>query len=84
MCSVNLCLKSEHNILSYCCFKILAQVGLCLGLNDSIDPEFLVSLFYISVAIKGRVLKFNMFNRYKSDISKMVLVFSNFKIIDLK
>ena len=64
--------KSEHNILSYCCFKILAQV--CLGLNDDIDPEFLVSLL-LKVAIKGRFLKFNMFNRYKSDISKLVLVF---------
>ena len=65
--------KSKHNILSYCCFKILAQA--CLGRNDAIDPEFLVSLLYISVAIKGRFLKFNMFNGYKSDISKLVLVF---------
>ena len=65
--------KSEHNILSYCCFKILAQA--CLGLNDGIDPEFLVSLLYISVAIKGRFLKFNRYNRYKSGISKLVLVF---------
>ena len=65
--------KSKHNILSYCCFKILAQA--CLGLNDGIDPEFLVSLLYVSVTIKCRFLKFNMFNRYKSAISRLVLLF---------
>ena len=32
--------------------------------DDGIDPEFFVSSFYISVAIKVRLLKFNMFNRY--------------------
>ena len=48
------------------------------------DPQFFVSLLYISVAIKVRFLKFNMFNRYKNNIPKLVLVFSNFKILDLK
>ena len=36
---------------------------------------FFVSSLYISVAIKVRFLKFNMFNRYKNNISKLVLVF---------
>ena len=36
---------------------------------------FFVSSLYISVAIKVRFLKFNMFNRYKHNISKLVLGF---------
>ena len=43
-----------------------------------------VSSLYISVAIKVRFLKFNKFNRYKNYSSKLVLIFSNFKIFDLK
>ena len=35
---------------------------------------FFVSSFYISVAIKVRFLKLNMFNRYKNNISKLVVV----------
>ena len=65
--------KSDYKILSYDCFKILAQA--CRGGGDGIDPEFFVSSLYISVAIKIRFLKFNMFNRYKNNISKVVLVF---------
>ena len=37
--------------------------------------NFFVSSLYISVAIKVRFLKFNMFNRYKQNISKLALVF---------
>ena len=44
---------------------------------------FLVSLLYISAAMEVRFLKFNMFNRFKNSISKLVLVLSSFKIIDL-
>ena len=36
---------------------------------------FFVSSLYITVAIKVRILKFNMRNRYKNNISKLVLVF---------
>ena len=43
--------------------------------GDGTDPEFFVSSLYISVAIKVRFLKFNIFNRYKHNISKLVLVF---------
>ena len=74
--------KSDHQILSYGHIKILAHSF--PGWGDGIDPEFFVSLLYISVAIKVRFLKFNMFNRYKNNISKLVLVFSNFKIVDSK
>ena len=74
--------ESDHNILSYSHFKILAQAYPRWG--DGIDPEFFVSSLYISVAIKGRLLKFNMFNRYKINISKLVLIFPNFIIVDLK
>ena len=62
--------------------KIIVQAR--PGWGDGIDPEFLVLPLYISVAIKGRLLKFNMFNRYKISISKLVLVFSNFNIVDLQ
>ena len=55
-----------------------------LGEGDGNDPDFFVSSLYISVAIKVRLLKFNMLNRYKNNISNLVLVFSSFKIIDLK
>ena len=65
--------KSDSKILSYGHFKILAQA--CPEWGDGTDPEFFVSLLYISVAIKVRFLKFNMFNRYKYNISKLVLVF---------
>ena len=41
----------------------------------SYDPDFFVSSLYISVAIKVKFLKFNMFNRYKNNIFKLVLVF---------
>ena len=37
--------------------------------------EFFISLLYISVAIKVRFLKFDMFNRYKNNISNLVVVF---------
>ena len=57
----NFMFKSDHKILIYGHFKILAQA--CPGKGDGIDPEFFVSLLYISVAIKVRLLKFNMFNR---------------------
>ena len=65
--------KSDHQILSYDHFKILAQA--CPGLGDGIDPEFFVSSLYTSVAIKVRFLKFNIFNRYKNNISELVLVY---------
>ena len=54
--------------------KIIVQA--CPRWGDGIDPEILVLPLYISVAIKGSLLKFNMFNRYKFSISKLVLVFS--------
>ena len=54
--------------------KIIAQA--CPGWGDGIGPEFFVSSLYISVAIKGRLLKFNMFTRYKINTSKLVLIFS--------
>ena len=74
--------KSDNKILSYGHFKILVQA--CPGSGDGNDPDFFVSSLYISVAIKVMFLKFNMFNRYKNNISKLVLVFSSFKILDLK
>ena len=55
--------KSDNKILSYGHFKILVQAF--AGWGDGIDPDFFVSSLYISVAIKVRFLKFNMFNRYK-------------------
>ena len=51
--------KSDHDILSYGHFKILAPA--CPRWGDGIDPEFFVSSLYISVAIKVRFLKFNKF-----------------------
>ena len=42
--------KSDHKILSYGHFKILAQA--CPGWGDGIDPDIFVSSLYISVAIK--------------------------------
>ena len=74
--------KLDCIILSYGRFKILAQE--CPGWGDGIDLEFFVSLLYISVDIKVRFFTVNMFNRYQKYISKLVLVFSNFKIVDLK
>ena len=44
-------------------------------LGDGTDPEFFVSSLYISVAIKHRFLKFNMFSRYKHNNSKLALNF---------
>ena len=41
----------------------------------SIVPDFFVSSLYFSVAIKVRFFKFNRWNRYKSNISRLVLVF---------
>ena len=42
-------------------------------------------LLLLFVTIKGKLLKFNMFNICKINISKLVLVFfPNFKIVDLK
>ena len=49
--------KSGCKIVSYSHFKILAQE--CTGWGDGIDPEFFVLSFYISVAIKASLLKFN-------------------------
>ena len=43
--------------------------------------NFLFHRFIISVAIKIRFLKFNMFNRYKNNTSKLILFFFNFKIV---
>ena len=43
----------------------------------------IVSLLYISVAIKASLLKFSMFSVHKNTISNVVLEFSNFKIVDL-
>ena len=74
--------KSDNQLLSYGHFKILVQA--CPGWGDGIDPDFFVSSLYILVAIKVRFFKFNMFNGYKNNISKLVLVFSSFKIVDLK
>ena len=65
--------KSDQQILSYGHFKILAHA--CPEWGDGIDPQFFASSLYISVAIKVRFLKFNMFNRYKNNILKLVLVF---------
>ena len=65
--------KSYGKILSYDHFKILAQA--CPEWGDGTDPEFFVSLLHISVAIKVRFLKFNMFNRYEHNISKLGLIF---------
>ena len=59
--------------MSYGRFKILVQA--CPGWGDGIDPDVSPSSLYISVAIKVKFLKFNMFNRYKNNISKLVLVF---------
>ena len=66
-------LKSDDKILSYGRFKILVQAW--TGWGDGNDPDFFVLSLYISVAIKVRFLTFNMFNRYKNNISKLVLVF---------
>ena len=65
--------KSDQKILNDGHFKILAHT--CPDGGDAIDPQFFVSSLYISVAIKVRFLKFNMFNRCKNNISKLVLVF---------
>ena len=65
--------KSDKKILSYGHFKILVQA--CPGWGDGIDPDFFLSSLYILVAIKVSFLKFNMFNRFKNSISKLVLVF---------
>ena len=74
--------KLGHKILHYSHFKILAQE--CTGWCDGIDSELFGPSVYISVAIKASLLKFNMFNMCKNTIFKMFLVFSNFKIVDLK
>ena len=65
--------KSDNKILSYGRFKIVVQA--CPGWGDGNDPDYFVLSLYISVAIKVRFLKFNMFNRYKNNISKLVLNF---------
>ena len=65
--------KSDHQILSYGRFKIPAQA--CPEWGDGTDPDFFVSSLHISVAIKVRFLKFNMLDRYKNNIYKLVLVF---------
>ena len=65
--------KSDNKILSYGRFKILVQAY--PGWGDGNDPDFFASSLYISVAIKVRILKFNMFSRYKNTISKLVLIF---------
>ena len=71
--------KLDCKILSYGCFKIFSTS------MPWVDPDFFVSLLYISAAIKDTFLKFNMFNKYKNNISKLVLAFfSNFKIVNLK
>ena len=43
----------------------------------------IVSLLYISVAIKASILTFSMLSVHKNTISNMFLEFSNFKIVDL-
>ena len=65
--------QSDRKILNYDHFKILAQA--CPKWGDGTDSEFFVSLLYISVGIKVKFFKFNMLNRYKHDIPKLVLVF---------
>ena len=65
--------KSDCTILSYGHFKILAQA--CPEWGDGTNPDFFVSSLYISVAIKVRFLKFNIFNRHKHNISKLVSVY---------
>ena len=40
-------------------------------------------LLYASVPIKASFLKYNMCNIYKNKTFKMLLVFSEFKIVDL-
>ena len=64
---------SDNKIRSYGHFKILVQA--CPGEVMVMIQIFFVSSLYISVAIKVKFLKFNMFNRYKNNISKLVLVF---------
>ena len=49
--------------------------------SDAVSADVLL---YISVAIKASFLKFDMCNICKNNIAKMFLVFSNFKIVDLK
>ena len=71
--------KSDNKILSYGHFKILVQA--CAGWGDGIDPDFFVSSLYISVAIEVRFLKFNMFNRYKNNIFKLVSLFLASKLL---
>ena len=66
-------LKLDNKILSYGRFKILVKHA--LGKVMVLIQIFFVSSLYISVAIQVRFLKFNMFNRYKNNISKLVLVF---------
>ena len=58
--------------------RVLGEVKIC------INPELFVSSLYISVAIKASVLKFNMFNIHKNNISNIFFsFFSNFEIVDL-
>ena len=65
--------KSDNKILTYGRFKILVQAY--PGWGDGNDQNFFASSLYISVAIKVRILKFNIFNRYNNTISKLVLIF---------
>ena len=65
--------KSDHKILSYGHFKIPAQASPSEVMV--LIQNFFVSSLYISVAIEVRFLKFNVFNRYKHNISKLVLLF---------
>ena len=48
-----------------------------------VSIQNIVSLLYISVAIKASLLKFSMFSVHKNTISNIFVEFSNFKIVDL-
>ena len=63
---------------------ILNVLRLCTRCSEGNDPELFISPPYILVAIKASLLKFNMFNIYKINISNFFTVFfSKFKIVDL-
>ena len=53
--------------------KIIVQE--CIWWGEGIDPKYFVSLLYISVAIKARLLKFSMFSVHKNSISNIFLEF---------
>ena len=52
-----------------------------LSEGEGIDPKHFVSSVYISVAIKGSLLKFSMFSIHTNTISNMFLVFLTLKLL---